>query len=94
MGVSMISELDDDWKPEITTGLVEHDTPELGSSANKMLHVVYRVGNMDRTIKFYQDVFGMKVRTTVHTVPHKHSARFALECFGSCVLLQLILAFV
>ena len=36
-------------------------TPELGSSKNKMLHVVYRVGNMDRAIKFYQDVFGMEV---------------------------------
>lgn len=36
-------------------------TPALGSSKNKMLHVVYRVGNMDRTIKFYQDVFGMEV---------------------------------
>lgn len=37
------------------------ETPELGSSKNKMLHVVYRVGNMDRTVKFYQDVFGMEV---------------------------------
>ena len=36
-------------------------TPDLGSSKNKMLHVVYRVGNMDRAIKFYQDVFGMEV---------------------------------
>lgn len=36
-------------------------TPDLGSSNNKMLHVVYRVGNMDRAIKFYQDVFGMEV---------------------------------
>lgn len=38
-------------------------TPELGSSKNKMLHVVYRVGNMDRAINFYQDVFGMEVLT-------------------------------
>lgn len=37
-------------------------TPDLGSSKNKMLHVVYRVGNIDRAIKFYQDVFGMEVR--------------------------------
>lgn len=36
-------------------------TPAIGSSKNKMLHVVYRVGNMDRAIKFYQDVFGMEV---------------------------------
>lgn len=36
-------------------------TPALGSSKNKMLHVVYRVGDMDRAIKFYQDVFGMEV---------------------------------
>lgn len=41
--------------------LTFQETPELGSSKNKMLHVVYRVGNMDRTIKFYQDVFGMEV---------------------------------
>lgn len=57
----MISELDDDWRPEFTTSLVQYDTPELGSSDNKMLHVVYRVGDMDKTIKFYQDVFGMEV---------------------------------
>lgn len=41
--------------------LTFQETPALGSSKNKMLHVVYRVGNMDRTIKFYQDVFGMEV---------------------------------
>ena len=41
--------------------LVMKDTPPLGSSKNKMLHVVYRVGDMDRTIKFYQEVFGMEV---------------------------------
>lgn len=58
----MISELSDDWRPEFTTSLVQYDTPQLGSSDNKMLHVVYRVGDMDKTIKFYQDVFGMKVR--------------------------------
>lgn len=62
----MISELSDDWRPDISPGLVDFDTPELGSSANKMLHVVYRVGNMDRTINFYKDVFGMKVR--IYTV--------------------------
>lgn len=41
------------------------ETPPLGSSKNKMLHVVYRVGDMDRTIKFYQEVFGMEVRFRV-----------------------------
>lgn len=64
-GIKMISELDDDWRPEISSGLVDYKTPELGSSPNKMLHVVYRVGNMGRTIGFYQDVFGMKVRSYV-----------------------------
>lgn len=61
-GIKMSSELDDDWRPEVSAGLVDYETPELGSSPNKMLHVVYRVGNMDRTIKFYKEVFGMEVR--------------------------------
>lgn len=71
----MISELSDDWRPDISPGLVDYDTPELGSSANKMLHVVYRVGNMDRTINFYKDVFGMKVR--IYTVTD--SSLFAIS---------------
>lgn len=51
------------WQVEFKGSRLElKPTPELGSSKNKMLHVVYRVGNMDRAIKFYQDVFGMEVR--------------------------------
>lgn len=55
-------------------------TPDLGSSKNKMLHVVYRVGNMDRAIKFYQDVFGMEVRR-----------RFSLCACGCACYLRIVL---
>lgn len=50
-------------------------TPALGSSKNKMLHVVYRVGNMDRAIKFYQDVFGMEVKSIKYDTA-------AVSCFA------------
>ncbi|CBJ30773.1 conserved unknown protein [Ectocarpus siliculosus] len=51
-------------------------TPELGSSKNKMLHVVYRVGNMDRAIKFYQDVFGMELLRYRDVAEDKYSNAF------------------
>ncbi|CAM9181827.1 unnamed protein product [Scytosiphon promiscuus] len=51
-------------------------TPDLGSSKNKMLHVVYRVGNMDRAIKFYQDVFGMELLRYRDVEEDKYSNAF------------------
>ncbi|CAM9570063.1 unnamed protein product, partial [Choristocarpus tenellus] len=45
-------------------------------SDNKMLHVVYRVGNMDKTIKFYQDVFGMKLLRYRDIPEEKYSNAF------------------
>ncbi|CAM9555752.1 unnamed protein product [Ascophyllum nodosum] len=56
--------------------LVMKDTPPLGSSKNKMLHVVYRVGDMDRTIKFYQEVFGMELLRYRDVPEDKYSNAF------------------
>ncbi|CAM9139941.1 unnamed protein product [Discosporangium mesarthrocarpum] len=45
-------------------------------SNNKMLHVVFRVGDMDRTIKFYKDVFGMQLLRYRDIPEEKYSNAF------------------
>ncbi|XP_062088371.1 lactoylglutathione lyase GLX1 [Humulus lupulus] len=42
----------------------------------RMLHVVYRVGDLERTIKFYTDVFGMKLLRQRDIPEEKYSNAF------------------
>ncbi|CAM9437356.1 unnamed protein product [Chrysoparadoxa australica] len=46
------------------------------TGSNQMLHVVYRVGDMDKSVKFYQDVFGMKLLRFRDIPEEKYSNAF------------------
>ncbi|KAK2644510.1 hypothetical protein Ddye_019705 [Dipteronia dyeriana] len=43
---------------------------------HRFLHVVYRVGDLDRTIKFYTEVFGMKLLRKRDVPEEKYSNAF------------------
>ncbi|KAL8489759.1 hypothetical protein ACS0TY_025588 [Phlomoides rotata] len=44
-----------------TAAMQENVLDWVKTDKRRMLHVVYRVGDLDRTIKFYSDCFGMKL---------------------------------
>ncbi|WP_439257232.1 lactoylglutathione lyase [Lonepinella sp. BR2271] len=42
----------------------------------RILHTMLRVGNLDRSIKFYQDVLGMRLLRTSENPEYKYSLAF------------------
>lgn len=63
--------------PETETGLSsEHLLEWVKTDKRRLLHAVYRVGDLDRTIKFYTECFGMKLLRKRDIPEEKYSNAF------------------